>query len=294
MNRPRTALVALALASNACIQAWAETGPPPPQPGETAEIRMTHISAQRRDRASSGSSRSNSLIVERIIAARDGGLELEYDLPSSASAADRSRTWQFPTRIFRSRDGRMELLNASELETRIEAWLKAANLTREACGRWYFTWNAFRVECDPHAVIGTLEVFDLRVPDLRAGAPYRTPGASAPSHLEATVAGSDGTTFVATMAVDPDHVRRTHAEQDVVAGEITKQPVTLEEALRRRSRERISGTIVVTLDTDGAGAVRRRTKVAEVKIERADGDTEENVITETVERMPVPAAAAPR
>ena len=181
----------------------------------------------------------------------------------------------------------MELLNASELDSRIEAWLKAANLTREACGRWYFTWDAFRVECDPHSVIETLDVFDLRVPDIREGARHRAAGALAPAPLRVTATGPDGTTFVAEMEIDPEHVRRSHAEQDVVVGEITKRPLALEEAMRRRSQDKVSGTITMTFDTDPAGSVRRRTKVAELKIERPDGTSEAQSVTETVERAPV-------
>ncbi len=134
-----------------------------PQIGDTYEIIMKQTSAQNSSDGSSGSSHDNDTIIERVIGVRPDGLELEYDLPKSASQASRTGTWQFPARVFKPEHGSMQLLNRPELEARIEAWLKAAKWTREVCGRWIFTWNAFRIECDPQSVIVNLESFDLRV-----------------------------------------------------------------------------------------------------------------------------------
>lgn len=60
---------------------------------------------------SSGSSRGQDTLVERVVRVRDGGLELEYDLPNSVTAEDRARSWQFPVRIFKPPAGPMQLLN---------------------------------------------------------------------------------------------------------------------------------------------------------------------------------------
>jgi hypothetical protein len=95
---------------------------------------------------------------------------------------------------------------------------------------------------------------------------------------------SDGATFTAELKADPDAVRRSRAEGDVVVGEIMRKPVTLEAALQVRAREEISGIISVTLETDSAGNVWRRTKVTKLQIEDKDGHTETDTITESVER----------
>lgn len=232
--------------------------------------------------------------LERIVATREGGLELEYDLSKDATAQDRARTWQFPVRVFRPSTGPMQLLNRPELEARLEGWLKAAGWTRAVCGRWIFTWNAFRIECDPQSVIKILEALDLRSADLREGASYQEAEARGPGTLTRKAAGPNGETFAVAMEVDPDAVRRARAESDVAVGEIMRKPVTLDAALRARANESVSGTISVTFDTDAGGHVRRRTKVTKVETKGPDGRSESRTATETVERRPVSGLSAIR
>jgi hypothetical protein len=181
----------------------------------------------------------------------------------------------------------MQLLNRPELEARLEGWLKAAGWTRAVCGRWIFTWNAFRIECDPQSVIKILEALDLRSVDLREGASYQEAEARGPGTLTRKAAGPNGDTFAVAMEVDPDAVRRARAESDVAFGEIMHKPVTLDAALRARANESVSGTISVTFDTDAGGHVRRRTKVTKVETKGSDGRSESQTATETVERRPV-------
>jgi len=124
----------------------------------------------------------------------------------------------------------------------------------------------------------------LRPDDLRNGAMYQDSGARAPTPFSQKAVGSDGSTFVVEMAVDPDAVRRERAESDVVVAEITRKSLTLDAALRARSAEQISGTIIISFDTDSAGQVRRRTKITRLEIKGADGKSETQTVTETVER----------
>jgi hypothetical protein len=63
-----------------------------------------------------------------------------------------------------------------------------------------------------------------------------------------------------------------------------KKPVSLDAALLERAREIVSGTISVTLETDPAGNVRRRTKVTKLDIKGPDGRSETQTVTETLER----------
>jgi len=258
-----------------------------PKVGEEYKISRRYETSQQTSDGSSGSSRGQDTILERVIGVREGGLELEYDLPKDATAEDRARSWQFPVRVFRPTNGSMQLLNRPELEARVEAWLKAAGWTRAVCGRWIFTWNAFRIECDPQSVIKTVEAFDLRSADLREGAPYQETEARGPGTLTRKAAGPNGATFAVVMEIDPDAVRRARADSDVAVGEIMRKPVTLDAALRERAKESVSGTISVTFDTDSAGNVRWRTKVTKVETKVPDGRSESQTVTETVERHPV-------
>jgi hypothetical protein len=252
--------------------------------GEEYEITKRYETSGQTSDGSSGSSSGRDGILERVIGVREDGLELEYDLTKAATADDRARSWQFPARVFRPTTGAMQLRNSPELESRIEGWLKAAGWTRAACGRWIFTWDAFRIECDPQSVIKSLEAFDLTSVDLREGASYQDIEARGPGTLTRKASGPDGATFAVVMEVDPDAVRRARADADVVVGEVMQNPVTLDDALRAHANERVSGTISVTFDADPAGNIRSRTKVTKLEIQGPDGKSESKTVTETVER----------
>jgi hypothetical protein len=91
-------------------------------------------------------------------------------------------------------------------------------------------------------------------------------------------------TFAVELPIEPDAIRRARAESDVVTGEIMNKPVSLDEALRVRARESVSGTISVAFETDPGGSARRRTKVTRLHIAGPDGRTETKTVTETLER----------
>jgi hypothetical protein len=262
-----------------------------PQVGEEYEISRRYETSQQTSDGGSGSSRGRDTILERVIGVREDGLELEYDIPKGATADDRARSWQFPVRVFRPSSGPMQLLNRHELEERVDSWLKAAGWTYAVCGRWIFTWNAFRIECDPQSVIKTVEALDLRSADLREGAPYRAPEARGPAPLTRK-AGPDGATFAVAMEIDPYAVRHARAESDVALGEIMRKPVTLDEAFSEHLKENISGTISVSLDVDSRGNVWRRTTVTKVEITGPNSRHENRTATETVERRRLPHTGA--
>lgn len=262
----------------------ANASPRAPQAGDTYELVLTKVSAQQSNQGSSGSSNDKDTLIERVIAVRADGLELEYDEPNVATADKCLCDWQFPARIFKPVDGPARLLNGPELEGRIDAWLKAAGWPRTVCGHWYFTWNAFQVDCDPQSVLKTIEAFDLRSADVREGAPYQDADAHVPGTLTTQSAGPDGAVFAVVLPIDPDAVRRARAQSDVVTGEILKKPVTLDAALQKRAAETISGTISVSFETDSSGDVRRRTKVTKLDIQGPGGLKDTETATETLER----------
>jgi hypothetical protein len=259
------------------------------QTGDTFEITKTQDSSSQGSDASSGSSHDQDTIIEHVDAVRPDGLEVTFDLPKDASAEERRQTWQFPARVFKPREGPMQLLNAAELETRVDAWLKWGKMTREACGHWIFTWNAFKIECDPQSVIETIEAFDPRVPDLHAGALYRDAHALAPAPLTKKDSGSQASTFTALLTIDPNVVQRDRAQSDVVVGEITRKAVTLDAALAQRGKEKVTGTIEVSIDADEDGNMRRLTKVTRSETKKSDGTMQTDVATETVERRLLPS-----
>ena len=249
-----------------------------PFPGETYEIVRIRETASQDNRGGTSTSYDRNRIRERVLGVRENGLELEYDFPQGTKAEDRARDWSLPVRVFKPAHGPLQLLNTPELEARIDAWLKLGNFPREACGQWIFTWNAFKIECDPRSVLRWLPDFDLR-PELRDGAPYSLSGALGTAPLQQT-----GTIYTAELKVDPEQVRRGNAETDVMVAGFNGEKLTLDQALARRSGETISGTITVRFETDNAGNVLRRVTVTKLETKGPGEKVQTMTVTETVER----------
>lgn len=276
------------------MTAAAQTAPESDRVGTVYEISRDVESAQTDSNKSTGSSTDRDTVVERVLEVRADGLELEYDFPSDSTAEDRASSWQFPLRVFKPLSGPPQLLNRPELEGRIEGWLKKGGLTRAACGHWVFTWNAFKIECDPQSALETVTAYDLRVSDLRDGGIYTDPLASAPTTLRRVPGETSGATFRGTMSVDPEHVRRGQAESDVVIAEITRKPLTLDDATRARSSDKISGTISISFEVDPSGFVRQRSKVTKLETTGSNGVVENRTVTEVVKRRIVSGEESPR
>lgn len=252
--------------------------------GDTYEITRTKESTQQGSNGSSGSSHDQDAIIERVIGLRVDGLELQYDEPGSGATHEGVGNWQFPARVFKPIVGRVQLLNGPELEARVDAWLKSAGMSRAACGHVIFTWNVFRIECNPQSAIDIVQSFDLRSIEPRDGAPYQDTEAHVSGTLARKTAGPDGMTFGVEMPIDPETVRRVRAETDVTVGEVMNKPVSLDAALREHAKEVVSGTISVEFHTDPTGDVRRRIRVTKLSITEPGGKTETETVTETLER----------
>jgi hypothetical protein len=256
-----------------------------PEPGDEYIITKSYQTAQETSEgSSSGSANGRDDYLERIIAVGDTGVELEYDLRREATAEDRARSWQFPVRVLKPINGPMQVLNEQELEARLDRWLNAAKWTREVCGHWIFTWNAFRIECDPTSVLTLLDTVNLRSLVLREGSAHSEPEALGTGILTRKASPSTNAIYTVDLDVDSEAVRRARAESDVAVGEIMREPVTFDAALENRRSESISGTISITFDTDSSGNVWRRTKVTKLVIKKPDGLSENQIATETVER----------
>jgi hypothetical protein len=222
--------------------------------GDVYEIRWEQKTQEKTGERSSGSSSSRSTYAERIVAIREAGVEVEFDLPDDSTEQERQREWLFPARILKRHDGSLELLNGPELEERLDAWLERAEWPREVCGRWYFTWSAFQVNCDPQSVLRTYEALDV------------------------TTSGEAG-----TETVDAEAVRRGRAEADVIVAQINGRVLAFEEALAAHSSEQISGTVATSFERDAPERLLR-TQVTELEIVEPDGVIETRSTTETVTR----------
>lgn len=282
-KRMKWIAVAIAMIWGPQAPAWAQDAPLP-KAGEEYALSKSYETKSQGSDGSSGGSRGRDRLVERILNVSEAGVEVEYDLPEDATEENRASTWQLPARVLKTPGGAMELLNREELEGRVDPWLKAANWTREVCGRMIFTWNAFRIECDPQSAIETIRAFDLDTPVAAEGVLYREDMARGPGTLTKKAKGPEGETFAAEIEIDPNAVHRARAESDVLVGEILGTAVTFEEALGKRAQEKLSSTIRVVLETDSAGRTWRKTVTSKLKTTRSDGESEEDERVEIIER----------
>ena len=242
--------------------------------------------------AGSASSHDDDTLLERVAAVRADGVELVYDLPSASSADERTRSWQFPARVFRPVSGPVHLLNRAEIEARIGPWLEAVHLTRAMCGRTIFTWNAFRIECDPNAVIGIVASFDPQPAELREGAMIGDPEAVGTTQLRRTASGI----FTVTLPIDADVLRRHAVDNELVLAEIMNRPMTREAAVAAHVRDTYSGTITLTYEANDQGRVTRRTRRAQLREQIQDEDVTNREVVHVVERRPLrspPPSPAP-
>lgn len=257
-----------------------------PVAGDLHHIVVSYQTTEESSDGSTSSSSGHDTMLERVIAVGDLGLELEYDLPADTTAEDRARTWKYPARVFLPTDGPQRLLNAPELDARLDRWLASAGWSRDVCGSWIFTWSAFLIECDPASVLAEIEAISLLSVEIADGAAYAHPDTLGPAALARSSNTPNGA-FTAVLKLDGNAIRRSRAESDVAVGEMMQQPVTLEQALLKRSTEQVSGTVEVTFEVDQAGRPIRRTAVTTFEIVGADGVTETHRSTITVERRPV-------
>lgn len=239
------------------------------QAGDGYELQLEY-STQYRGDSGSGSSNGRDTIVVRLIAERDGGQELEYDHPADAKERDRLRDWQLPARIFVAADGTRTLLNVADLEARRDRFLKAAELPAEACGRWIFTWNAFKIECDPQSAMTITDSFQIQPTRLADGAMFTLPGAAGSGPMACKLQPGGGQLCTVTLPIDVASVRMQYAESDVVSAEISGTPLSLADAVKSREAMTISGTIEIIFEADKTGAVHKRTTV--VRMEHSGSD----------------------
>jgi hypothetical protein len=181
--------------------------------------------------------------------------------------------WEFPATISLLASGEFILQNVDEIAARNAEWRQAAGFPDDACGLWYFTWNAFKVECDPNTVTQSLEAFVLFNDNIDENRKIEEPGTLEPSIL--TLVTSSPLTFQAKFDLDPEIIREERAQQDVIVAQMMqRETVTLEDALQERNSEQISGTLTTVWELDDLGRVVKRTRNSIVTIELESGERE--------------------
>lgn len=266
-------LVSLALATSLVYPGTLRAQP---AIGDEYKIALRHTSETKGDHGSSSSSSGTDAIIERIIAVREDGFELEYDFLKDASAEERAGNWQLPVKIFRPFKGEPQLLNTAELEARVDPWLQKAGWTREACAKWIFTWNAFKIDCDPQSALGIADQFNLLSIATGEGELYPDELATKPEPMKKKGKAS----YTVLLTVDPAVVRKERADSAVVVAQILGQAKTLEQAVEEQAKEDVSGVIKVRLSANSSGRVVRKERIVEMTTKKADGETEKQISKE--------------
>jgi hypothetical protein len=272
-----TGAVAMPATSNAASSAA--------KAGDVFEILLSYETRSEENGENSGSSSGHTTILERVLRFEENGVELEYEEPLEKDGRDKRGTWQLPVRIFRPFAGEPSLLNIAELEARVDPWLKKRKMPREACGHWYFTWNAFKIECDPASALGIVRQYDLWPANLSEGQLYHDADALAPMPLHLRDSDETGSTYAVELVIDPDKVKQAQAESAVVVAKIFGESKSPEDALNEQADHKISGTISVIIETNRDGLIMKRSQMMVVRIEKPDGETESRVSSRTVERQ---------
>ena len=253
--------------------------------GDRFELQLKRHSENRSEsHGEKGSSDDTDTLTERVISTSSSEMEVEYDLPAGATEKDRLIAWQYPARIRLSVGGTKTLLNAKELELRRDDFLKAGGIDQKACGHWIFTWNAFKIECDPQSVLEIIEAFEIQPKLLADGAPFAMKGALGPTAMKCVAVSKGAQKCSVLMELDADEVRRELANTDVVIGEITGKPISAEHATKQRAATQVSGSIEVTLEADAFGLVWKRTTEVHSKQVDADGKVSTAISTAVLTR----------
>ncbi len=249
------------------------------EPGTRFELRQSYETKDMRGDFESGSSHGHSTLIEQVVALRDGGIELVYD---EVDASNR-RQWQFPIRVFKPANGALVLLNAAELEASVDPWLAKANWTREICAQWIFTWNAFKIDCDPQSALEIVNGYSLWHDTLRAEMPFQTEGLKGAPPLKLERSDANGSVYVVTGSLDPELLKLKKAETAVIVARISGEVITQEKALESLVNVEISGTITVRFVVALSGLVVKRIDQTEVRTTEA-GEVEVSTATTTLER----------
>ena len=250
--------------------------------GDTFEVVFEQTTEETGD-FQNGSSFTRQTLIERVVGVSDDGVELEFAQPGEANG----RQWQFPVRVFKPRSGPLRMLNRPELEQRLDAWLAAAKLPKSACGRWIFTWTAYRIECDPESALRIAEQFDLRSADFTEGAPYTTDGALGPAPLKRSVDGSGTVTYTVELQIDAAAVLEARIRSDLAVAEMMGKPLTADQVRQVHECEAVTGRISLSFELDPEGGVRRRTRTTEIKTADRDGRSGAQTVVETMTRTRV-------
>ena len=231
---------------------------------------------------SSGSSSGSNLYSEVAYPTQGACRTRRFDGIDDPERKRPLADWQLPVEVRECDDQPPVIVNQKEMLARLDAFLAAAKVSREACGKHYFTWNVFKIECDPETVLDTVAGINLGGIPLHDGADYEVPRTGIRVTLALVETTPDGRhTFTSSGAIDPAFLRQEAANTIMVVTEIMCEAVTREQAIAQMEDYQFSGEAKIVLVDDPATGTITQTVTSDVREVNAIGEVETRW-TETV------------
>lgn len=257
---------------------------------EQYEIVQSYETSSESDNGSSGSSSGSSVWIETVHRGADACVEKTFDSVDAPGQTRPLAAWKLPVRVRQCGNAAPTIVNEDEMLARLEKFLEAVELTRDACGSYYFTWNVFQIDCDPKAALDFVRDVDLGEADISSGAEYVMPD-SAGSAILATSRGDNA--FVGTGKINTEFLRDQAAQTIKVLAELNGEEVSDEDVMARLKNHQFSGGFTVEFEVDRLTGMITRTLTTETRTVDAEGVVETRKAIETTRRKRVEPANEP-
>ena len=276
--------------------ACAPVGPSSDDSAAAPEVRHYEITSRYRTTSegegSSGSSSGRSGYREEVRTDAAGCRIRSFDLVDNPEQQRPVAEWQMPIVLQECPGAAPALANRNEVLARLDAFLTAIKVSHEACGRYYFTWNVFLIECDPDAAAQNILKSDLSLIPLEDGADYILPDTG--THVTLALASNAAPgqrIFTGTAVIDPAYLRDSAADTIMVVAEVSGMTVTREAALAQIAAHQYSGKSAISVVEEAAADRITTTIIGEVSEVDAEGQVETRKSEVVTKRQRVEAAS---
>ena len=130
-----------------------------------------------------------------------------------------------------------------------------------------------------------MQSYDLRHDDLVDGQVFSFEGGIGQVPLRLLAGSPDGNKFQAVFDIDAEKIAKSRIERDLVVAQIMGEVLSEDDARAKRSGDRVSGSLTVTLTTDSEGNVWRRETKSTIETvsngERVTTERQEAVLERT-------------
>jgi hypothetical protein len=242
----------------------------------------------------SGSSSGRNTYTEFVRDEAGGCVLRSFDVVDDSKRPRPLAIWQFPLVLRECPGAAPVLANREAMLGRRNAFLAAMGVGEEACGKHYFTWNVFQIECDPDEAVLWLAQIDLAAIRLEDGAEHVLADTGTRVTLQQVSDASPGArAFSGSGVVDPAFLRDKAVETIMVVAEVSGETITREEAVEQVAARQFSGETAITLVEEPAAGRITATITGQSREVDAMGKVETRRGKVVITRKRVGAASSP-